>query len=962
MKTAKSTSSPVHSQRTEVEQDHHMRTKSIHTILGLDIEGTLMRMDEEGICHITIAHSDPGYCERAIKYLQKLHIQGHQLDWEGDIIALTSIRLTQRDHPTRQQVLRLEDEIEFPPLLGVTQSMNTGLEPPEIVIGHSDASSSVASSTSETEEPVHHDNHFLVTDLVDTDNEQSQSEHDAPMESAVTFQDAPAASSTNPSASSSATSGHSLVSPNSSDDDSTPKKEAGSAVSRDSTVYDIDTNKVTMYQRRSTATQLEGEAGVWVTENTVRQPTVIDHNRHRDEALENAQEYFGESEDDANTISSDKTSHYKNRAEANKQIAPASLRYQFGFQVDDQDLDSMLSEFADTSGDIEFPDTFSKTKALFTSFFKQAKCLDNEFAIISWADADVFDMITKVSDIPLDAVQFSKFFKGFRPRQLKGRMYVKLRLHAPTIGQPALLQGMREWSSLYGGTFYQTVIQADNATSIGWFVYSSQHSNVDSLMSHLSSKTGYEWGCKLGACTATDSTFIDPDEEEPVRTAWKDRIKALFVYVPHDRAMEAKSEIALFLEVDPSTADKSIPSLSEKFLFMHPERHMADEPSRIYYQQMVMKQRSHNKHLQLSISTIFDVPSDEPILTRTGEYTSLRKIVMSIRVSNKNSAFYKATLFHGLDYTADCSTVYIRGLPGPGGPAYLFSYYAPMAEDAEEMIQGLGVYAGRLYGNRAVAQCFTTSHWNGCKGWKWDKARSKFDTPNSRQQDANLRFDPNLAIAQLALMDLEEAPLTTATPQRDPVSTSNTKTKKKRSRKKRGTSSKVQPSDDDSATVFDPLKAKESNLLQRVVNPETDSQVQGHSAGHVKEKITSQVIFPTDAASVASTLTAGSINSLVPTPPSNPGNDTSDISLHSATSSLKTVTDANHLNSLYEVGMTPEAFRARSQSYYQHQVTKAQLKHTQVVEEFITSLPPSSTIITPRKNEHASSSEAGHAP
>ena len=84
---------------------------------------------------------------------------------------------------------------------------------------------------------------------------------------------------------------------------------------------------------------------------------------------------------------------------------------------------------------------------------------------------------------------------------------------------------------------YKTVIQAENVTPIGWFVYSSQHSNLNSLMSHLAVKTGYEWGYKLGACTASDSMVIDPETDEQGRTQWKDGVKALFIYVPHDKAM-----------------------------------------------------------------------------------------------------------------------------------------------------------------------------------------------------------------------------------------------------------------------------------------------------------------------------------------------------------------------------------------------------------------------------------------
>jgi hypothetical protein len=150
------------------------------------------------------------------------------------------------------------------------------------------------------------------------------------------------------------------------------------------------------------------------------------------------------------------------------------------------------------------------------TFFNQAKSLDDGFAIISWADASTFEMLRAVTDIPSDTVKFASFFKGFRPRQVNGHMYLRIRLHAPSIGQEALAHGMSEWSRLSGCTFYKTVIQAENATPIGWFVYSSQHSNLNSLMSYLATKTGYEWGYKLGACKSSDAMTKDPDTNEPV--------------------------------------------------------------------------------------------------------------------------------------------------------------------------------------------------------------------------------------------------------------------------------------------------------------------------------------------------------------------------------------------------------------------------------------------------------------
>jgi hypothetical protein len=941
-----------------MENDNNLRTKSIHTILGLNVQGTLMRMDDDGLCHITIAHSDPDYCDRAIKYLQKLHIQGQHLDWEGDTIALTSIRLTQRDHPSVQKVLQINDRLQFPDFNGNAMckkhTMPSQLEP-EIEIGNSDGSCTSSNASSSTHE-VKNDDHVsgeVLSELVDTDSDNNQSttpsdgnkdvsnapfahypptpQVDTKQKGTVSFSVAPAQGMINDLTSTTSSSqDESLVSP-------TPS-------SRDSTVVDLDTGNVTVFQKRATANEMNEQDGVWCNS---KKDTAYE------EEIDEAQNYFATDEDDINTISSDKTSHYKNLDEANKEEVPSSLRYQIGFQIDNDDLTTLLQELNNNGDTDAFPDTLSKTRALMISFFNQAKSLDNKFAIISWADASTFEMIRSRTEIPTDTVKFASFFKGFRPRQTTGRMYMRVRLHAPSIGQAALGHGLTEWSRLSGCTFYQMVIQAENASAIGWLVYSSPHSNLNSLMSHMMVKTGYEWGYKLGACTTTDSLMTDPSTGEQTRTLWKDRIKALFIYVPHDKAMEAKTTMADMMEINASTVTKPIPSLSDKFLFMHPERQMSDEPSKIYYQQIVSKQISHNKHIQISLANIFDQPIDQPVLTRSNEYISLRQMVLSIRVTNPKSDFCGASLFQGLDYSSDSGKIYQNGLPGPGGPAYVFSYYAPIAAEAEEMLQGLGIYAGRVYGNRAINPCFTATHWNGNKGWLWNKDTGKFLTPATRQKDANLRFDPNLAIEKLTLMDAMAKSTATTSP------TPATPSKKKRSRKKRGARK-----DDDSATFIDPLKEKETSLLRKAMDHDDDSQIQANSGGHVKQKSVSQVfVRPSDEVSIASTLTMGSITDN-PFPveglPLNNASKTSPTpSQLSSVSSLKSVSDPAYFQAMLESGMSPDAIRERAGTFYKHQINKAQIGHQRALETFLSQLSDTPPVVTPHKPKLTGSLNTG---
>ena len=339
--------------------------------------------------------------------------------------------------------------------------------------------------------------------------------------------------------------------------------------------------------------------------------------------------------------------------------------------------------------------------------------------------------------------------------------------------------------------------------------------------------------------------------------------------------------------------------------------------------------------------------------------------MLSIRVTKKHSDFYNASLFQGLDFTADSGKVYLNGLPGPGGPAYIFSYYAPMAADAEEMLQGLGCYAGRIYGNRTMNACFTASHWNGNKGWQWNKSDGCFLTPATRQREANLKFDPNLAIEKLAKM--ESMTIITKEPNQPSVATKKPKpSKKKRSRTRKGKKTTPQDKDDDSATFIDPLKTKEIALLHKAMNHDDDSQVQPHSAGHVKDKDVTQITIPAeDDVSIASTLTMGSIidhqtqstrnnNIDIPSP------NSSIQSNGSSLSSLKSVSNPTYFASLVNKGMTEQEIRERASTFYQHQVNKAQLDHERALESYLSShLSSTNPVVTPHKPKQTDSLDVG---
>ena len=341
-------------------------------------------------------------------------------------------------------VLQVDKHLEFLP----SDNYTTSIEPPkihepEIVIGNSDSEDSSEDSPSSCNNSEHSKDkdstnatemEGRIDDLVDTEDDDRSTHNNIPFapyppitktthldgkgnrfdqaidqitencdsstegqdnhkSSKVTFQEERASNETNESESFSS-SKDSLVSPTLS--------------SRDSTVVDLDTGTATVYQKRATAMSMDTPGEQWIEQSTTYHTGMIKYvdKDDRDEDLEHALDM---DQDDINTISSDATGHYKNHEEANKEEAPSSTRYQLGFQIDDEDLETLLKECSKTNDyDDSFPDTLSKTKALISSFFRQAKTLlDHDFAIISWAEASTFEMIRTINEIPSNTVQFA---------------------------------------------------------------------------------------------------------------------------------------------------------------------------------------------------------------------------------------------------------------------------------------------------------------------------------------------------------------------------------------------------------------------------------------------------------------------------------------------------------------------------------------------------------------------------
>ena len=190
--------------------------------------------------------------------------------------------------------------------------------------------------------------------------------------------------------------------------------------------------------------------------------------------------------------------------------------------------------------------------------------------------------------MPEDPVFLSKYFDGLNLKRKTGRIYLRFRFHSKK--QDQLFADMKNWASANGHNISECVIQTESSTNIGWLVYSSQFTDISFLKKYIWNEIGVEAGFKMGAITTTD---IWSDQEQKVKTEWKNRKKALAVHVDSDHANEAVALIAKFFE--PKRGINSLAytnSMKDKFLFTRPE-YTIPKDHKLRYKKLVNRQGVH---------------------------------------------------------------------------------------------------------------------------------------------------------------------------------------------------------------------------------------------------------------------------------------------------------------------------------------------------------------------------------
>jgi hypothetical protein len=643
--------------------------------------------------------------------------------------------------------------------------------------------------------------------------------------------------------------------------------------------------------------------------------------------------YSSESEDDVNTIDSSKSTQYNNPP-SDKEIPPKCIRYQLGINIQPTDIEAIQQAFKDTNAEQpNVTDTLTKIRDHLKELVTEIKKFDRKARIITWKDKETYEfLVGTAEELPNTAGGLGQFFNGIRLRRQQGRQYLRFRLHA-SKNENILENQITEWARLSGHSFYRCVIQEEHSTPIGWLLYSSQYTNTYHLSNYLQVATGFEWGFRLGSITKSDENI----EGKPV--SWKDRQKALIVHVPTHKAEVAITKISTLLQAKPIDK-KQTPQFFQRYLFVQQEHTMVDVNSRLQYKHILNRQRAHTDSIKSKFILSIDDHIDNRIDTKEGGNLSLREMLLGIKTRQVGDAWDPLPLFHSIDFCADSSKVWIGNSMGPGGPGHIITYYNIVEAEALQMIRGLGVFLGKLYGYENVVQCFNKDHWQSLEGWAFSMKKWAFITPESRQMSDNLFLDPNKMMVRLAQTHVSKTSvkLENKESKQDGKEKLTSINKTVETTEEDSKSAELQDEDEKTATseIRRAFRINEMKLIQKVQDPDLDSL--DNDIDEYKLQQPNDIIL-NDSASLASSITTNTNEEHTTSSPTQPippieetqGSASTVSSLASITSSIHSITK-DKLESLFEVGMTQQERRQRADQYTYQQIRKVMIEKNKIYD------------------------------
>jgi hypothetical protein len=479
---------------------------------------------------------------------------------------------------------------------------------------------------------------------------------------------------------------------------------------------------------------------------------------------------------------------------------------------------------------------------------------------------------------------------------------------------------------------YRCIIQEEHSTPIGWLFYSSQFTNTQHLSKYLQRETGFEWGFKLGSITKLD------EKEDRKAVSWKNRLKAMIVYVPTRKSEVAITKISLLLQAKKAEINQA-PLFYQRYLFIQQENTMVDINSRLQYKHILSRQRSHLDSIKAKFILSIDVDIDKRLETSEGGYFSLREMILAINNRQDGESWDPIPLFHSIDFCPDSSKVWIGNSMGPGGPGHIITYYNVMEAEALQMIRGLGIYLGKIYGYENMVECFSRDHWQSLEGWKFSKRKWRFTTPETRQMKDNLKLDSNKLMVRMAQKHIKSGKAADKKDLKPP-----SKQQKDKLKELNGQETTDSYLEDTSMTgkenstnieIQEAFRKNELNLMKKMADTDLDSL--NNNAEDEVANINNIEVH--DAISTASSLTTNTnevLQKIVPrqlnhSPDQTEGSISTLSSLGSITSSIHSIT-RDKLESLFEEGMTQKQRKERADQYTLQQIRKVMIEKNKLYE------------------------------
>ena len=444
-----------------------------------------------------------------------------------------------------------------------------------------------------------------------------------------------------------------------------------------------------------------------------------------------------EEEDDMNTIGSNETSHYKNKD--TRQIPPPFIRYQFGISLkqvkkdknqdksDDESSEGSSDESEEENDTNESP--ANKTIRVVKAMLEYLYRFDPEALLVSWKNETEFSVMSiDPKKFPSDNVDIANFIDGFRINiRPSFRNYFRICIHSNKWQHKWIENKLAEWATVQGHNFYRCIIQAASATNIGWLAYSNSYTDTVILKTKLMAISDFEWGFKYQSITQTDS-----------KKPWKHRLKAMTIIVPTLEAEIATNIISEMFYQRSTKIGKRL--LSDCYLFVPPEHQMSDPDDAAIFTGILDRHENHAETSHAHIITSITCNINRYITTKHNGEKTLFQMITNIPIPEDDVDYLP--LFRSIDYVADTSKIWLKGVRGPGGSGYVLTFYDWTKKKAVPMINGLGMYLSSIYGKTNLHRCFSTKHWYTTKLWKWIPEHNMFDTPGKRHLVANILNDP----------------------------------------------------------------------------------------------------------------------------------------------------------------------------------------------------------------------------